>query len=120
MVDSECGSCIVTWRCRVIFSVTVAEMTTSGGVSSALTWRLREDALTRLAHAWFPCFKQKSVRIVRSEYEVERGETIFKAARHRWRLCPVESQTQQWPLCWTLAWKRAYLERRGGVSIEIS
>ena len=32
MVNSVCGPCIITWRCRVMFSVRVAETTTSGGV----------------------------------------------------------------------------------------
>ena len=36
MVDSVCGPCIATWRCRVMFSVRVAETATSGGVYSAI------------------------------------------------------------------------------------
>ena len=36
MVGSVCGPCIVTWMCRVVFSVRVAETATSEGVSSAI------------------------------------------------------------------------------------
>ena len=48
MVGSGCGFCIVTWRCRVVSSVRVAETTTPGGISSAINLAVagnRADAI---------------------------------------------------------------------------
>ena len=74
-----------------------AEVTIPGRISSAI---ILASAVTTAAapkaHLFFPCLEYSAVSVMCGELGIEEGETIFlKGARHRRRLCPVETHIQQ-------------------------
>ena len=91
-----------------MFSVRVAETATLGDVAPINLAVAGKNALTRLAHtrsSYVPNTNPSGSCVPNSG--LRKKKLFLRGARHRRRLCPVESHIQQLPLYCTQAWPLA-------------